>query len=67
MSNTSKLNNVVDIFEKNFPKVCERPGIQPYKEDIRKIVIAVVKDMLFSGPRPSELYNQHQMPYHKEL
>jgi len=59
--------NVVDVFEKNFPKVCERPALQPYKEDIRKIVMAVLKDMIYSRPKASEKYDQHQMPYHKEL
>jgi|LauGreStaDraftv2_3_1035109.scaffolds.fasta_scaffold52330_2 hypothetical protein len=67
MSIKSIKPNIVDVFEKNFPKVHERPAIQPYKEDIRKIVAAILKDMIYSYPHPSEKYNQHQMPYHIEL
>lgn len=60
----------IDVFEKHFPRVCENPGIQPHKEEIRSIVMNVVKDMLGINDRPraSELYHSKtEMPYHKEL
>jgi hypothetical protein len=61
----------VDVFEKHFPRVCEKPSIQPHKEEIRSIALAVVNDMLGLNNR-----TQHQaemaelseaMPYHEEL
>lgn len=64
---------VTDAFEKHFPKVCERPGLQPYKEEIRAIVMNIVKDIVTLPEHINpfhKLCKEHEsglMPYHKEL
>jgi hypothetical protein len=62
---------MVDVFEKHFPKVCEKPSIQPHKEEIRLITMAVVKDMLGLNDRTRHQAEMAElseaMPYHEEL
>lgn len=68
----------VDVFEKHFPRVCEKPGIQPYKEEIHSIVMNVVNDIVNKNDSTWSLYKKQfyskdkiksltEMPYHEEL
>lgn len=61
--------NVEDIFEMCFPKTHERPGIQPYKQDIKAIVLDVVREVLKPAKRIRhwDKYHGTQMPYYTEL
>jgi hypothetical protein len=62
---------LVDTFEKYFPKVHERPSLQPYKDEIRSITMSVVKDILGLNNSQYKQYlearRQAEMPYHNEL
>jgi hypothetical protein len=44
-----------EIFEANFPKLCERPAMHAYKDDIREIC----KRMFLAA--------KHTMPWDEEL
>lgn len=57
--------DLTDLFEKHFPRVCERPGLQLHKEDIKKIVSKIVSEVTQCQIILSS--DDHQMPYYKEL
>lgn len=60
MVNEQYTKDFEQAFSRHFPKLCERPALYPYREDIKTIVANVIKDL-------SPQMRDDTAPFHHEL